>query len=51
MGQRASAVLAFLLAAATSAAAQSGPVGYWKGDDGNPTVGSGDTIDGGNARC
>jgi hypothetical protein len=39
MGRTAAAGLAFLLAAATSAAAQSGPVGYWKGDDGNPTPG------------
>ncbi|RPH49003.1 MAG: hypothetical protein EHM91_03585 [Planctomycetota bacterium] len=35
MGKTTAAGLAFLLAAATSAAAQSGPVGYWKGDDGN----------------
>ena len=40
MGKAAAAGLAFLLAAATSAAAQSGPVGYWKGDDGNPVPGA-----------
>ena len=39
MGRTSAAALAILLAAATSAAAQSGPVGYWKGDDGNPTPG------------
>jgi len=40
MGRTTAAGLAILLAAATSAAAQSGPAGYWKGDDGNPTPGA-----------
>jgi hypothetical protein len=34
MGKHGATVLALLLAAASTAAAQSGPVGYWKGDDG-----------------
>lgn len=38
MGRTGAAILAILLAGATTAAAQSGPVGYWKGDDGaSPT--------------
>lgn len=39
MGKTGVASLALLFAAATAAAAQSGPVGYWKGDDGaSPTT-------------
>jgi hypothetical protein len=48
MGKSGAAWLAFLLAAATSAAAQSGPVGYWKGDDGSSPTAATDSSSGGN---
>lgn len=48
MGKTGAAFLAFLFAAASAASAQSGPVGYWKGDDGASPATAADSSGAGN---